>query len=142
MPARKASVDFIEPELATLAERPPEGPDWIHEAKLDGYRIEAIVSAGGARLVTRNGNDWTDRFPAVAAALAGLPVSTAVIDGEIVALDDRGISSFQLLQRAGGPVPAIVFYAFDLLRQDGADLTLRPLLERRRELGKLLRRAG
>jgi bifunctional non-homologous end joining protein LigD len=137
-----AAIHFIEPELATLAEHPPEGGDWIHEAKLDGYRIEALVSRGRARLLTRNGNDWTDRFPTVAAALAELPTASAVIDGEVVALGERGISSFQRLQRAGDSSPAIVFYVFDLLRLDRVNLTGRPFADRRRGLLELLRRAG
>ena len=84
--------------LCTLVERAPEGSDWIHEIKLDGYRMQAVIAGGKARLLTRNGHDWTERFPETAAALGRLP--DAILDGEIVAADAQGNPDFAALQAA------------------------------------------
>jgi len=89
--------------LARLAERPPRGGDWVHEVKFDGYRLAARLEGGEARLLTRNGLDWTDRFPSVAQALEELDVESALLDGELIALGADGRPDFGALQRAAQP---------------------------------------
>lgn len=135
---------FVPPCLASLKERPAEGKDWIHEVKFDGYRLQAIVAGGAARLLTRTGLDWTERFGGeLAAAFGDLPCDSAVIDGEVVALNDAGVSSFAALQAAlsEGRREGMVFYAFDLLHLDGEDLTGEPLVARKERLAALLDKA-
>src|SRR5262249_25672288 len=121
----------LKPQLATLTDRPPEGAGWVHEVKLDGYRV--LAEAGGERpiLRTRSGADWTEKFSSVADALEAIE-RDAVLDGEVVVLDAKGRSDFQSLQNAlGGGPGRLVYYAFDLLRLDGADLRRKPLAERK-----------
>jgi bifunctional non-homologous end joining protein LigD len=127
----------LAPQLATLVEEPPDGRAWLHEMKLDGYRLICRLERGKARLVTRNGNDWTDVYPRVAEGIAGLAAKTAVLDGEVVVLDAQGRSSFQALQggKHGG---ALHFYAFDLLYLDGYDLRGAALRARKEALRLLL----
>lgn len=135
---------WIKPCLPTLVDKPPVGDNWIHEIKWDGYRVSAYVSAGKVVIRTRNGHDWTDRFPAIAASLLKLNVRSAVIDGEAVVLDDMGRSNFSELQadltRHGSE--QAVMYAFDLLFLDGEDLRTKPLEARREALGFLMRPAS
>jgi bifunctional non-homologous end joining protein LigD len=129
-------------QLATLAEAPPEGGEWLYEIKFDGYRLLGFAAGGAARLRTRNGNDWTERFPSLAAALGRLRAKDAVLDMEAVVLDAQGKSSFQALQAAlgdGGDAAGIAAYVFDLLSLDGKDLTGLPLTERKGKLAKLLK---
>jgi bifunctional non-homologous end joining protein LigD len=132
----------VEPELATLVDAAPEGDDFIHEIKFDGYRVLARIEAGNVTLLTRRGHDWTERMPVVAEALAALGVRTALIDGEVVMLDEHGVSDFQLLQNSlnGDRGAPLVYYAFDLLHLDGSDLRGAPLLERKALLRALLER--
>ena len=134
---------FIPPQLATLVNSAPVGPEWIFEIKYDGYRLEVLVEAGQVRLLTRRGNDWTDRFPDLAERLARLPVKSATLDGEVVALDTSGRSLFSLLQQSldARRPQDLTFFAFDLLLLDGKDLRSLPLTERHRRLTQLLRRA-
>jgi bifunctional non-homologous end joining protein LigD len=132
---------FLEPSLALLCEKPPSGPQWIHEIKYDGYRIQARLDGGRVRLLTRKRLDWTKkRFPTVAAALEALSVSSALIDGEIVAEDERGIPSFSLLQAdlKASRHDRLRYYAFDLLYLDGFDLTDASLLDRKSLLQQAL----
>ncbi|MDP2410660.1 MAG: DNA ligase D [Pseudolabrys sp.] len=138
-----ALPDFVPPSLATLAENAPDSANWIHEIKFDGYRIQARLDGGKVKLLTRNGLDWTGKFATVAGAVADLPAETALIDGEIVVEDDDGVSSFSLLQQdlKAGRHDRMVFYVFDLLHLDGADLRQRPLSERKAALTELLKRA-
>ncbi|SFZ81264.1 bifunctional non-homologous end joining protein LigD [Devosia enhydra] len=140
--AKKAALpDFLPPMLATLVTAPPEGPDWIHEIKFDGYRLEAHIEKGEARLLTRSGLDWTDRFgTAVPAALAALPCDTALLDGELVVEAGSGASDFSALQNdlSEGRSDRFVFYLFDLMHLDGQDLTGVPLVERKHVLETLL----
>ena len=134
---------FVPPSLATLREQPPRGATWLHEVKFDGYRIQARLDHREARLLTRKGLDWTEKFPNVAQAVAGLAAATALIDGEIVIEDEHGISSFSGLQAAlsEGERDRFVYYVFDLLHLDGHDLGRLPLVERKRALEDLLGRA-
>lgn len=132
---------FVEPCLATLQDKPPAGETWLHEVKFDGYRLQARLSAGKVVLLTRTGLDWTERFGGhIADALAALPCDAALLDGEVVALGEAGISSFSALQQAlsEGKVGKLVFFAFDLLYLDGEDLRKEPLLARKERLEALL----
>lgn len=136
---------FVEPCLAALQEQPPAGADWLHEVKFDGYRLQARRSGGEVALLTRTGLDWTERFGRhIADAFAALPCEAALIDGEVVALGDGGISSFSALQQAlsEGKVGKLVFFAFDLLHLDGEDLQAEPLLARKERLEALLQGLG
>jgi bifunctional non-homologous end joining protein LigD len=144
--ARKASMpSAIEPQLATLVEEVPQGAEWIHEIKYDGYRALCEIRDGEARLITRHGKDWTDRFAPIARAAEKLPVSQAILDGEVVVLEPDGTTSFQSLQNAlaENREDDLVYFAFDLLYLDGYDLRKAPLLERKEALDDLLAgRAG
>lgn len=130
----------LRPQLATLRAEPPVGEDWLHEIKWDGYRLVAELRDGIVRLRTRNGLDWTDRFPALARDVASLPVRDAVIDGELVALDARGRSDFARLQRAikARATDELRLLAFDLPALAGIDLRVAPLLARKALLQELL----
>jgi bifunctional non-homologous end joining protein LigD len=139
--ARKAALpDLIEAQLATAAKSPPTGPAWVHEIKYDGYRMLCRIEHGAARLVSRTANDWTGDFDAVARALALLPVSDAWLDGEVVALDGGGRTSFQALQKALSAADSrkLKYLAFDLLHLNGFDLRDVALLERKRLLREIL----
>jgi bifunctional non-homologous end joining protein LigD len=133
---------FVPPCLASLSDNPPDSDIWVHEIKFDGYRIQARLDRGRVKLLTRKGLDWAEKFPTVAAAIAKLPVERALIDGEIVAEGNDGISSFSLLQQdlKEKRDDRMAFYAFDLMHLDGADLTLLPLTSRKDALTKLLKR--
>ncbi len=134
------ALAFIEPELATLVDAMPAGANWVHEVKFDGYRTLALVEGGKSRMMTRTGLDWTPKFQAIADDLGRLGVASAVLDGEIVALDDKGASSFKALQDdlSQGHGDRLQYYVFDLLSLDGEDLRDLPLLERKRRLKALL----
>ena len=109
---------FIEPCLPSPADRPPSGANWIHEIKHDGYRLMARRDPVGIRLITRRGNDWSDRFPLVVEAVNHLPVRSCLIDGEVVCCDERGLARFDVLRRRRNEANAFL-YAFDLLELDG-----------------------
>ncbi len=128
--------------LATLVDDPPEGGEWIHEIKYDGYRIAARVDGDDVRLFSRNDLDWTGRFKEVATALKGLPTSGTWLDGEVVVFDERGVSDFGRLQRyvKEGQPGDLTYVVFDLLFQDGEDLRGLSLRERKRRLHWLLER--
>jgi bifunctional non-homologous end joining protein LigD len=115
---------FIEPALATLRSRPPSGEKWIHELKLDGYRTQAHVAEGDAQVFTRRGNDWSKRFKPIAEEIRRLPVQSLIIDGEVVAVDEKGRVNFGLLQSdlGSGRTDRLVYYAFDILYLNGYDL--------------------
>jgi bifunctional non-homologous end joining protein LigD len=131
---------FIPPQLATLVDRPPDDANWIHEIKIDGYRIYARCQDGAVRLMTRTGQDWTHRFKPIAAALSALPARQYAIDGEIAVLDERGTSNFSALQEAlsNGTEDRFHFIAFDLLHLDGYDLRQVALRDRKSLLRRLL----
>jgi len=142
--ARKAPLpDLIEAQLATAVKSPPTGPAWVHEIKYDGYRMLCRIARQQARMVSRTANDWTRDFDALARALALLPVDDAWLDGEVVALDARGRSSFQALQRALSATDSrgLKYLAFDLLHLNGFDLRGVALSERKRLLRELLSNA-
>jgi bifunctional non-homologous end joining protein LigD len=127
---------FIEPMLLQLTPRLPEGPQWLYELKLDGYRAIAFKAGDKAHLRSRNDKDFTARYPLIAEALSALPDET-VIDGEVVAIDETGKPSFNLLQNYGqremAPKASLLYYVFDVLILDGSDVMHEPL-SRRREL--------
>ena len=133
-----AMPDFVAPELCTPVDRPPNGEEWCHEIKFDGYRVQLRVEDGEATLKTRKGLDWTDKFKAIAKEGSALP--DALIDGEIVALDHNGAPDFSTLQAAisDGKTDELIFYAFDLLFAGGEDLRRLPLGERKTRLKQLL----
>src|SRR6516165_2840456 len=112
-------------------------PGWLHEIKHDGFRILARKDAAGVRLITRAGNDFTDRFPFIAMALKSLPVRSCVIDGEAVVCDENGLAVFDLIRGHGSKTSAVLC-TFDLLELDGKDLRRRPIEERKGLLAKLL----
>ncbi|MCY1511923.1 Multifunctional non-homologous end joining protein LigD [compost metagenome] len=129
----------LEPQLATLVDAPPQGPGWSYEVKYDGYRILCRFKQGRARLVSRNGKDWTGRMAVLAQALSALDLPDGWMDGEVVCLDERGVSDFQLLQNAlDGRTAELSFMAFDLPYWDGADLRALPLSERQSRLEAVL----
>jgi bifunctional non-homologous end joining protein LigD len=130
----------FEPCLPRPAKVPPAGPGWIHEIKHDGFRIIAQRDAAGVRLITRNGYDLAVRFPLAAAAIASLPARSCVVDGEAIAVDDNGLSVFDLI-RCRRQDHAVTLCAFDLLELDGNDLRREPIEVRKRTLKGLLRRA-
>jgi bifunctional non-homologous end joining protein LigD len=140
--AKSAMPDFIPPQLCKIQERPPSGAGWLHEIKFDGYRIQMRIEDGKVRLSTRKGLNWTNRFEQIAEEATGLP--DCIIDGEICALDNHGAPDFAALQAAlsEGETDKLVYFAFDLLADDGEDLRDLPLKERKARLETLLAKAG
>ncbi|MEP6570282.1 MAG: non-homologous end-joining DNA ligase [Acidobacteriota bacterium] len=141
--ARKAAMPgFLQPQLATLVREPPSGDEWLHELKFDGYRMVCHLNRDQVCFWSRNGKDWTEKFPNLAVALKGFPAVNAILDGEVVIVDKAGRSSFQKLQqsmgRGGDKVPAFVFEIFDLIYLDGYSLTQTPLRQRKAVLERLL----
>lgn len=128
-------------QLATLVERVPEGSDWIHEIKYDGYRTLLAIGGGAVKAYTRTGLDWSDTFAPVCDAASQLDIGSALIDGEVVALDADGRPSFSALQRALKEGGALHYFAFDLLEQDSEDLSGLPNLERKERLAALMQDA-
>jgi bifunctional non-homologous end joining protein LigD len=141
--AQSALPAFIEPSLATLADKAPDSGNWIHEIKFDGYRLQARLERGKIKLLTRRGLDWTHKFPTIAAAVARLPATSVVIDGELVVEGTDGVSSFSLLQQdlKDSRHDRMAFYAFDLMTLDDTDLRGLPLQERKKTLARLLANA-
>ena len=124
---------FIRPQLSQPVEKPPSGPQWLHEIKLDGYRIAARIDNGRVQLLTRTGLDWAGKYPSAIAALANLNVKTAYIDGELCGVDETGLPTFAHTQAAtdGERNVQLVYYAFDLLHLDGWDVSALQLIERK-----------
>jgi bifunctional non-homologous end joining protein LigD len=133
---------FIAPQLAKLTAQPPSGANWAHEVKFDGYRTQARVEKGRAKLLTRKGLDWTERFPEIAAECGEL--ADCIIDGEICALNAEGASDFGLLQTAlsDHKTGALVYYVFDCLFAGGEDLRKHGLEARKAALQKILKPLG
>ncbi|MGG5886618.1 DNA ligase D [Falsiroseomonas sp. HC035] len=130
--------EFFEPQLCRLVDTPPRGEDWLHELKIDGYRLQMRTEGGKATLRTRTGLDWTDRFSSIAKAAATLP--DGIIDGEAAALDAQGQPDFPTLQAvlSGASDAALVFFAFDLLHDGKRDLRGETLEARKQVLRKRL----
>jgi bifunctional non-homologous end joining protein LigD len=139
---RRSQADLyvrpFEPCLPRPAKVPPAGPGWIHEIKHDGFRIVARRDAEGVRLFTRNGYDFTARFPKIVEAMASLAVRSCVVDGEAIVVDERDLSVFDAL-RYRLRDHAVVLCAFDLIELDGEDLRWARLEDRKHALADLLR---
>ena len=135
---------WILPQLTELVDAAPDGTEWLHEIKFDGYRMHARLDRGAVRLLTRTGLDWTRKYPAMATAVARLEARQAYLDGELCGVGPDGITSFSMIQNASdtGNTAALVFFLFDLLHLDGEDVSAIPLLERKSRLAALLARAG
>jgi bifunctional non-homologous end joining protein LigD len=129
---------FFPPCLPSLADRPPPGSNWFHEIKHDGFRLLACRDRAGVRLLTRNGTDFTARYPLIVEAVAALPVRSCVIDGEAVACDGTGLSIFEKL-RWRLQDGHVFMWAFDLLELDGQDMRSEPLEVRKATLASVLR---
>jgi bifunctional non-homologous end joining protein LigD len=137
--SRVVPIRFIEPQLAFPVDQPPEGKHWIHEIKYDGYRTQVLLERGHARVFTRNGYDWSDRYPSIIRAASRLPCQSAIIDGEAILPDGDGASDFEAFQSAIHDNPhSIILYAFDLMHVDGTDLRQESLSKRRSILKELI----
>ncbi len=140
--AKKAKLPaFVQPQLATLVDSVPQGDEWLHEIKFDGYRILCRIDNKHARFLTREAQDWTGRFGALVEAAQGLPLRQAFLDGEVVALEENGKTNFQLLQNSikQNNTATLVYFVFDLLYLDGSDLTRSPLRDRKKILEQILK---
>src|SRR5262245_16852153 len=130
---------FIEPQLASPVDQPPEGKQWIHEIKYDGFRCQLLLERGWARVFTRNGHDWSDRYSSIVRAASNLRCRSAIIDGEAIVQDGNGASDFDALNSAMRWHPdSIILYAFDLMHLDGTDLRQQSLSVRRSILQRLI----
>src|SRR5689334_5899810 len=130
---------WIKPQLAALVEKAPDGPDWLHEIKFDGYRMHARLVTGRAQILTRRGNDWTEKYPTIAKSIAALPARNAYLDGELCGVLPDGRTAFNLIQNATDTGQgSLVFFLFDLLHLDGENLTALPLVDRKARLASLL----
>jgi bifunctional non-homologous end joining protein LigD len=136
-------LKFVEPLLPTLVEKPPEGHDWIHEVKFDGYRSQMIIDEEGTRIFTRRGLDWTAKFRDITEAAKGLNAQSAIIDGEVIVTNEAGLSDFSALRRAiTRRQHDLYFVAFDLLHLNGHDLRDMPLEDRREILQAMIPAGG
>ncbi len=133
----------LSPQLAELVDQVPQGSQWIHEIKFDGYRSLATIKNKKVQIFTRNGLDWTKKYPAIAQALRELKVKSVILDGEIIAMDDEGHSNFSILQKALSEEKSqdLIYYVFDLLYLDGVDYRQEPLENRKQILKKVLQAA-
>jgi bifunctional non-homologous end joining protein LigD len=136
----EGSLSRYEPCLPSPAKHPPAGNGWIHEIKHDGFRIIAQREVDRVRLITRNGHDFSGRFPLILAAVKALPARSCVVDGEATACDDNGLSVFEMI-RWRRHDEAVALCAFDLLELDGEDLRREPIEVRKATLKGLLRRS-
>jgi bifunctional non-homologous end joining protein LigD len=133
---RNLPVGFVVPAQPIEQQQPLAGGDWVHEIKHDGYRLLVRRNGAAVRLFTRNGHDWSERFPTIIAEAARLKAESFMIDGEAVVIGPDGLSRFEELRRREGARTAML-YAFDLIEQDGADLRERAFLERKAALAQL-----
>jgi bifunctional non-homologous end joining protein LigD len=135
---------WISPQLTQLVDAAPEGDQWLHEIKFDGFRMHARLDRGEVRILTRNGLNWTAKYPQIVAAVSSLRARQAYLDGELCGVRPDGITSFSMIQLASdrGNAAALVFFLFDLLYLDGEDLTNQPVIERKARLGDLLSSTG
>src|ERR1700739_876966 len=139
-----ALPDWISPQLTQLVDAAPDGDQWLHEIKYDGYRMHARLDRGAVKLLTRTGLDWTHKYPAIAKAVGELGARQAYLDGELCGVGPDGTTSFNIVQLASdsGNAAALVFFLFDLLYLDGEDLWSQPLIERKERLRALLLNAA
>ncbi len=138
-----ASIRFIRPCSPIRATKPPAGDTWLHELKLDGYRLQIVKERREVRVFTRRGAEWTERLAAFADPFVSLACRSAILDGELVLPDKTGAPDFRGLHHsmASSRHHELLFFAFDLLRRDGQDLRPLPLSERRRRLARLISRS-
>jgi ATP-dependent DNA ligase len=131
---------WVAPQLTQLVDAAPDGDQWLHEIKYDGYRLHARLDRGAVKLLTRTGLDWTHKYPAIASAVVSLGAKQAYLDGELCGVGPDGITSFSMVQLASdsGNAAALVFFLFDLLHLDGEDVAVRPLIDRKARLAALL----
>lgn len=141
---RAAMPRRVEAQLATLAKDAPAGDQWVHEIKFDGYRMLCRIDKGKAEFISRNQKSWTSDLEYLSQVAARLPVKQAILDGEVVAFKEDGVTDFQALQNvfSEGRVHELVYYVFDLLYLNGMDLRRVPLTERKGLLDKLITAAG
>jgi bifunctional non-homologous end joining protein LigD len=132
--------NWILPQLTQLVDAAPEGDDWLHEIKFDGYRMHARLDRGTVKLLTRTGLDWTHKYPPIAEAVASLDARQAYLDGELCGTFPNGVTSFSMIQAASdaGNAAGLVYFIFDLLHRDGEDIAALPLIERKARLAALL----
>jgi DNA ligase D-like protein (predicted ligase) len=135
-----ALPEWIPPQLTQLVDAAPEGGEWLHEIKFDGYRMHVRLDRGAVRLLTRTGLDWTHKYPAIAKAVSSLGARQAYLDGELCGVFPDGVTSFSMIQAASdaGNAAGLVYFIFDLLHLDGDDVAARPLIERKARLAALL----
>ena len=135
-----ALPQWILPQLTQLVDVAPDGDQWLHEIKYDGYRMHARLDRGAVKLLTRTGLDWTHKYPVIARAVAALEARQAYLDGELCGVGPDGITSFSRIQTASDASNAagLVFFLFDLLHLDGEDIAARPLIERKQRLAAVL----
>ena len=139
MPRTLPPVGFIAPMLPTLVDEAPEGDEWIHEIKFDGYRTMLTIRGKDVHAYTRNGFDWTEKYEPVVASARALRCRSAIIDGEMCVQSATGVTDFGALRRAIKSTPEkLVLFAFDLIALDGEDLRGKPLRERRQRLQRLV----
>src|ERR1700747_20468 len=138
-----ALPEWVVPQLTQLVETAPDGDQWLHEIKYDGYRMHARFDRGDVKLLTRTGLDWTHKYPAIATAVAALDAGPAFLAGELCGVGPDGTTSFNIVQLASdsGNAAALVFFLFDLLHLDGEDFRPRPLIDRKEPLSALLANA-
>ena len=137
---KKVIPSLVRPCLPTASRNAPTGDKWVHEIKYDGYRMICHLDKGKVRFQSRNGKDWTNRLPSLARMMSGLPVDNAILDGEVVMMDENGVTSFQALQNriGAGNDAELRYYVFDLLYANGHSLTALPMLERKEILESLI----
>jgi bifunctional non-homologous end joining protein LigD len=137
--AVSALLPFLDPCIPREVRQPPQGDDWIHQPKLDGWRCQAVKVGSKVMLYSRHGHDLTRRFPTIAAAVAKLPARSVTLDGEMVQVGERGIDFYAI---TGKQTRNVSLMAFDILSLDGKDLRPLPLQERLAQLEMMLLSAG
>jgi bifunctional non-homologous end joining protein LigD len=135
-------IPFIKPMAPTLAKILPAGPEWLHEVKFDGWRMQLHVDDDQAFLYSKNGTDYTKRFRALQPILERLPVKNTIIDCELVACDESGMPCFKTLMELGNKAPALCLWCFDLLHLNGVRITPLTLVERKALLANLVLTVG
>ena len=132
--------DWVAPQLSKLVQVTPDGPEWAHEHKFDGYRMHARIAGRSIRLLTRTGLDWTEKFASTGQAFRSLRVGSAYIDGELCAVSAEGLTLFNSMQPAEDQGEGLIYVAFDLLHVDGQDLRSLPFFKRKEHLAAMLQK--